>query len=771
ALDGSTHKYPNQGVIVRSNPDGSDFEVFAAGVRNTHEFVFDEYGNIISSDNDGDHRGESERLVHIVEGSDAGWRSNWQYGKYTDPKNNGYNVWMDERLYVPRWEGQAAYIIPPIRNYHNGPTGMVYNPGTALGEVWKNKFFLVEFVGNPARSHIWSFSLKPKGASFDFEDEVDVASGFLPTGIRFGPDGALYAADWVNGWGTKNYGRIWKIDVTGDKNDLKELREETKRLIQLDYSDQDNDQLFDLLFHSDMRVRSKAQFELAERAGESKAIFTKAISQRDHQLARVHGIWGLGQLASKEKELAESLVSLLNDADPEIVAQSAKVLGDIKYEKAGEQLIPLLTAENPRVKFFAAQALGRIKYPAAIDPLIAMIDANNDDDLYIRHAGVLALARIGKADPVIALANHTERDLRIAALLVLRRLQHEKVAVFLKDEDEYIVTEAARAINDDWSIEKALPALAEVLKEERFTSEPLLRRAINACLRVGGENELDILLAFANRTDIPSPIRAEALATIGTWSNPSVLDRVDGRYRGEIHRDKSMVIERVGNHVEKFLKSGDPEIIIATARMVGNLEINHYNASLVQTMAGNKNPDVRATMIKVLHMLGYTDMETVVRKGMNDPDETVRTAALGLIEALNVKGDDLPNMINPIFEKGSLREQQGLLRVLGQMPLEKSEKALSELINKAVGNSLSREVILDLTEAVETSKSEPLLKRLAEIPAKEGALAGYEGTLYGGNSWDGRRYFERNSTGQCVRCHSLNGQGGNVGPALDNIGD
>ena len=118
AVDGSKHHYPNQGVIVRSNPDGSDFEVFARGLRNTHEFVFDIYGNLISSDNDGDHRGESERLVHVVEGSDAGWRSNWQYGKYTDTKNNGYNVWMDEKLYVPRWEGQAAYIIPPIQNFH-----------------------------------------------------------------------------------------------------------------------------------------------------------------------------------------------------------------------------------------------------------------------------------------------------------------------------------------------------------------------------------------------------------------------------------------------------------------------------------------------------------------------------------------------------------------------------------------------------------------------------------------------------------------------------
>ena len=88
ALDGKKYSYPNSGVLVRSNPDGSNFEVVVSGIRNTHEFVFDEYGNIISSDNDGDHPGESERLVHMVEGGDLGWRSNWQYGKYTDPKNN-----------------------------------------------------------------------------------------------------------------------------------------------------------------------------------------------------------------------------------------------------------------------------------------------------------------------------------------------------------------------------------------------------------------------------------------------------------------------------------------------------------------------------------------------------------------------------------------------------------------------------------------------------------------------------------------------------------
>ena len=151
---GKRWKFPNQGTIVRSDPDGSNFEVYAAGLRNTHEFTFDKYGNLISEDNDGDHQGESERLVYLIDGSDTGWRINWQFGKYTDPDNNSYKVWMDEGMNIPRWEGQAAYFLPTIKNYVNGPTGLVYNPGTALSPAWYDHFFIAEFRGTPANSPV-----------------------------------------------------------------------------------------------------------------------------------------------------------------------------------------------------------------------------------------------------------------------------------------------------------------------------------------------------------------------------------------------------------------------------------------------------------------------------------------------------------------------------------------------------------------------------------------------------------------------------------------
>jgi len=768
--EGVEHFYPNQGVIVRSDPDGSDFEVFAHGLRNTHEFVFDAYGNIISSDNDGDHAGESERLVHIVEGSDAGWRANWQYGKYTDPQNNGYNVWMDEKLFKPRWEGQAAYIIPPIQNFHNGPTGMQYNPGTALGKKWLNKFFLVEFVGNPDRSHIWAFDLKPKGASFELDTDESILSGVLPTGIEFGPDGALYVADWINGWDTKNYGRVWKLDVTENDNDLSKQRHETQRLMTLDYSDQSTDELVKLLAYPDKRIRQKAQFALVK-SGSGEDAFHTVIKDAKDQFARIHAIWGIGQLAAEDLNKADVLTGLLSDKDPEIIAQAVKILGDVKYTAVGPELIPLLKNENPRIKFFAAQALGRINEASAVQPLLDMIAANNDNDLYLRHAAVLALSRIGKKEPIVALADSPERSLRIAAVLILRKWQDERVAKFLQDEDEYIVAEAARAINDDWSIEKALPELADVLTVERFTAEPLLRRSINAALRVGSDAALEHLIVFAKRKSVSDTLRGEALAAIGTWAEPSVLDRVDGRYRGEIKRDANSVKEKIEKDIPTFLEDNNPEILIGISKTLANLDIDSYNPELFRMMQTNKSSEVRSAALKALGELRFDDIEIAMGLGMKDKDQQVRATAVSLIPQMEISKENLPAIVNPIFKNGSVREQQQLLSVLGELPLEKSGGVLEKLIAQANADQLDESIILDLTEAIKATASENLMAQMNAPKDSGDPLAAYEETLYGGNARQGWRVFNNNPTAQCTRCHAVGASGSEVGPHLENIGN
>lgn len=769
--EGKHWKYPNRGVVVRADPDGSNFEVFAMGVRNTHEFAFDQYGNLISEDNDGDHRGERERLVYLIDGSDTGWRINWQFGKYTDPDNNDYKVWMDEQLHIPRWDGQAAYILPTITNYVNGPTGLVYNPGTALGPAWYNHFFVAEFRGNPTNSPIHAFTLKADGAGFALDSSREVVSGLLPTGLDFGADGALYFGDWVNGWGTKDAGRIWKLDIPGEENSA--IRQATQTLIQADFGQEATEKLAPYLGHQDMRVRRKAQFALAARGKAGFAVLQGAATNERNQLARIHGIWGMTQQARQEANLSSQLVPFLTDEDPEIVAQAAKMIGDLRYTGAGDQLIAAMTHASPRVRFFATEALGRTANEAGIPAILDMLEENNDQDTWLRMGGMIALGRIGQEAPLVALAKHESRALRIAAVVALRRMESPEIAVFLKDSSEYIVAEAARAINDDFSILPALPALSMTLEENRFTSEPLLRRAINANLRVGGKEEISRLVNYITRTTAPVAMRVEALAALSTWGKPSVFDRVDGRYRGIIIREDSLARQQLSPLIADLLVAPDAALLLAAVEASAKLKITGSAPRLKALLAQHPAAEIRAASLSALDALDAEGLENAIALALKDQEAIVRARALEVLPSSAIEADEAVKLYTDIMARGTIDEQQAALFGLGQLDAAPARTYLGNLITQMEDGKLPQAVHLDLIEALQHQDHEQLNNRLdayeTAISADED-LRLYYSALTGGDPRAGGNIFYSNTAAQCTRCHAIFEYGGNVGPGLDGVG-
>ncbi|WP_339864600.1 HEAT repeat domain-containing protein [uncultured Algoriphagus sp.] len=769
--DGTEWKYPNRGVVVRANPDGSDFEVFAMGVRNTHEFTFDEYNNLISVDNDGDHGGESERLVYLVNGSDTGWRTNWQFGKYRDPDNNTYKVWMDEKLYIPRHEGQAAYITPPIQNYINGPTGMVYNPGTALAEKWKNTFFVASFVGNPTRSGIHAFKLVPDGASFKMSQTENIMSGVLATGLDFGPDGSLYFADWIEGWNTKNYGRVWKIEDEAGAN--WEARKVTAQVMKTDFKTLTDAELGGYLSDADLRIRRKAQFELAKRGEDGAKVFSEAISQSTNQLARIHSIVGISQLARMEKmDYADKLIPLLKDQDAEIRAQAAKWLGDIKYAKAGAELMPLLSDSEIRVRFFASEALGRIAYEPAVNGLIAVLEANNDEDAFLRHAASLALARINKKEPILALSSHPSNAVRLGAVLALRRMAEPGIAVFLGDTDEYIVTEAARAINDDFSIEGALPALGDLLVTTKFENEPLIRRAIGANLRVGTQEAMDNLLAYIAKPGVNSVLKAEAIATLGTWAKPSVLDRVDGRNRGEVERELGPIQESAKTTLIGSLNNRDEEVRVAGVKAIGKLKIADAEAKLVSLLKNDQSENVRVAAILALSNANPESISGPIEIAMKDNSRAVRVVGLDLLTKTDISQELMVNLLQDVIQNRTTAEKQSALLSLGNLENSAELPLWNTLLDDLSKNKLPNEVMIELEEAIDETGSADLRTKYDQIQKERTGgdlVALYSGALEGGSVRVGRNIFFQNQTAQCIRCHGYDDMGGVAGPHLNGV--
>ncbi|MDA0315598.1 MAG: HEAT repeat domain-containing protein [Bacteroidetes bacterium] len=770
--DGTEYKYPNRGVIARSNPDGSDFEIFAMGVRNTHEFVFDQHTNLISVDNDGDHAGEKERLVYLTRGSDSGWRINWQFGKYRDPNNNTYKVWMDEKLFLPRWEGQATFITPPLLNYVSGPTGMVFNPGAGLGARWKNHFFVVKFVGSTANSGIHAFQLQPKGASFELTKTEKIVGNFLPTGIDFGPDGAMYLADWVNGWNDKNYGRIWKMTDETAKGWA--LQKQTAAEIKADYKKLSETELKSKLYFEDLRIRRKAQFELVKRGKKGGEQFKVVIQDKSNQLARIHGILGLSQMARLEDmAYAKPLVSLLRDSDPEIQAQAAKWLGDIRYKEASKELIANLTHENARVRFFSAEALGRAKEVTAIQPLIQLLAANNDEDAYLRHGASYALSQIGKVAPLAALSSHPSKAVRMGAVISLRRLESPELARFLSDQEENIVTETARAIHDDFSVPAALPKLAALLATTSFTNEPLIRRVISANQRLGKEENLNYMLAFLAKPGISETLKKESLATLGTWASPSVLDRVDGRYRGEVSRDPTLIKQKVAATLEIQAKSSLIELRQESIKAMGKLGMVTVSELLLVKLKTDPSQKVKVEALNSLVVMNASNLSDAIAYAMRDVSESVRVAGLGLIAQTTLPNNQKVPLLMEILKKRTLAEQQTALLTLGSLAGSKDFPEWNTILSDFKVGKLPEGTWIELEEAVLATGSQSLKKSYEELlEEKTGGESWkkYVGALSPGNVEKGRNIFFQNQTAQCIRCHAYDDMGGNAGPALDAIG-
>ena len=125
------------GAVFRCAPDGSEFEIFATGLRNPQELAFDDEGNLFTGDNNGD-GGDPARWHYVVEGADHGWRMGWQWL----PK---MGAWNSEKLWANAPTNHAAYIVPSLAHIARGPAGLAFTPGTGLPPQYDNHFFLCDF--------------------------------------------------------------------------------------------------------------------------------------------------------------------------------------------------------------------------------------------------------------------------------------------------------------------------------------------------------------------------------------------------------------------------------------------------------------------------------------------------------------------------------------------------------------------------------------------------------------------------------------------------
>ncbi len=713
--EGQVIDVADTGAIFRCELDGSRLELVAKGLRNPQSLAWNDVGDLFTGDNNAD-GGDKARWIHVVEGADYGWRIGWQFL----PK---LGAWNSEGMWHLEAGEKHLAILPPVAHIGHGPAGIAYYPGTGLPEAYRDHFFYADFPGG-----IRAFKLTPKGASYTVENPGDILQdnkpqnligkvlwNLYPSDVAFAPGGGLFVLDWVEGWEKTGKGRIFRVFAP----EADAAARATKKLLNEGFAKRSDDELAKLLGHADQRVRLGAQFALVAKKN-WETLGAVAASQQAPLLARLHAIWGLARIVGTTKSSGPVLAALLarlGDPEPEVRAQAAKALGEMRVADARPALTSALADPAPRVRLFAALAAIKVGIPSA-----SLERAMSDGDLHVRYAA--------------------------------------RVAVNQWDDNVQAV--------HDLPIPEKWPQIA-ALAVKPGLREPEWRRAVNANYLLGTEAAAQRLGEVAMNEKAPGAQRVFALESLAIWNQPFGRDRITGLWRDLPPRSEAKGAAEVAVKIlSALLRDKDDAVRLAAVELAGAQKVLGAETNLLalagDAQAGGK---VRAAALRALAALDAPKLSEAVRMALGDKDKTLLEAA----RALAAKGSpaEAVRVNAAVLGTGSLREQQAALAVIAQQPGAEADRVLGEQLDALRAGQVRAGLVLDLLEAAaQRSDAEVKAKLAAYEQARKAddALARWRECLEGGDAKLGREIFYEKAEAGCLRCHKIKGEGGDVGPDL-----
>ena len=187
------------GYVVRTDPEGKNWELMLAGFRNSYDFDFSSDGEMFTFDSDmewdwGLPWYRPTRIIHCVTGGEYGWRS----GSSNEPE-------------------YYADTLPPVANIGLGsPTGVKFGTKSKFPKKYQQALFAMDW----SYGRIFAIHLNPQGASYTGDVEVFVKGKPLNvTDLEFGQDGAMYFI--TGGRGTQS--GLYRVSFVGDSERKREL--------------------------------------------------------------------------------------------------------------------------------------------------------------------------------------------------------------------------------------------------------------------------------------------------------------------------------------------------------------------------------------------------------------------------------------------------------------------------------------------------------------------------------------------------------------------
>ena len=763
AKDGVTFSSPDTGAAFRCRPDGTGVEMIYHGLRNPQELAFNEYGDLFTVDNNCD-QGDGARICYLMEGGETGWHIGHQalttYKAYL--KEGGFAQpphWLAEKLWQPAHEGQPLWILPPLANFTDGPSGLTFTSGLSLPDRYQNSFFICDYKGSPSQCFLWNFKVAPAGAGYTVRDQHLFHAGITNSDADFGPDGKLYVLDFGGGWEPSGKGGIYTMEWP--EGQARPVVAETAALLKQGMDGLQTVALTKLLGHPDQRIRLRVSAALA---GQGQGAMAAVVNFTGNAagVARWTGIWTLGQMNAPG-----AIRPYLTNPDAETRAQAARTLGQMRDPAAAVGLRGLVADASPRVRSLAAIALGRLADAAAVPDILEMITKQGTVDPFLRHSGVMALTGCAKPEGLTALSASGNSGVRLSAVLALRRLKHEGASAFLADADPAIAGEALRAIADA-PIPAARPALREVAQRlttagaPDFLGDEMQFRRILRSLQVEGNAAAAATLTdLAGASALSNAQRLLALLTLQNFIAPPPIDPTNGLWRPLPPRDPGMVRTAVESRLTSVVDKAPGEVKAAALT---------FSVSLGMPVAVEKllawTADAAQTQVLRLSALAQLPPDRVLAFATHDLPELRAAAAFRVAAAFP---DKAAALAADLIRRAAPSDLLTAYDILAKAATPESAAVLAGELDRLGAGAVPEAMRLDLLEAA-SLRSEPALRE--KLAAYETALAKsghsiFDLTLQGGVPDRGREVFANQGT--CLKCHRAEGEGGTAGPRLTGL--
>lgn len=774
--DGGKVRGLGGGAIFRCRPDGSGLEVFATGLHNPTGLAMDAEGRLFAMDQAVP--GGRTRLLLVIPGADFGWQAE----SVTEP---GKGWWFEENMETLTSSGatgdQPLWCLPPVARLKNLEASTLEFAAQTQAGAGRPLLLAADCQGG-GKGGLVTLHLEPAGSSFQLVKTVDVWRGGAVPATALAPDGSLFFADWGTSPDVFSHCQIRKLEWPAGPGPVSgKPTGQIQFLTGLPVR-----QLLDLLESPLPRVRLRAGRQLATLPFQESLEPLLRLARKPGNLpARLQAVWAAGAVTGGDAVLLSEVARLVRDPEPVVRATTVTVLGGGRFRETPSALRAALTDASPTVRMAAAAALGRLKTPGAATDLITAAAHNDSGDPFVRSSLAAALALAVPAWELATEAQASEsQEARLTAVHALRRLAAPELAVFLCDPDPRVRPEAVRAVYD-LPVFPALPALAEQLNNTaaRQLPESCMRRVLAAALRGGIPSYTVPIADLALALETPVSLKLAALETLAAWDQPPVWDPVRPRRFLPLPRLPGLAREAL-HRAASGLKAHSDSTLSARAKALlrspAGAEPPSSAGLLTLTQNSGAPEDTRLAAVRTLIVRNALPPDTALALCAADSPAppAVRAEARSLLMRRDPK--TAATLAGNVLLNGSSLEKQAAIRTLNHLPGRSTdhEGLLLSLARSLAQGSLEPAIQVEVLEALQQRDVEsrsPWRKAteawLASMRLDIDPLAYWRMATAGGDPAAGQLIFETQPDAHCTACHSIQGQGGITGPALDGVAD